>query len=317
MTHPTRCHVYGPVPSRRLGRSLGVDLVPFKTCPYDCIYCQLGRTTHRTLTLAEYVPVDEVVQELSERLANAPLPDFIGLAGAGEPTLHSGLGRLISTIKTRTRVPVAVLTNGALLYRPEVRANLADADLVLPSLDAGDPESFVRINRPHPELSFERMIGGLSQFSREYRGRIWLEVLLVGQDTDRPAHVERIATLVKHMRVERVQLNTVSRPPADGSARAVRSDQLRELTQLFSCPCESIAETCQSRAPSQSEPTDVEQQIVALLSRRPCTLEGVATGLGLAPNLILKHLDPLVASETVRVTSSNGTVFYSSLRLHP
>jgi wyosine [tRNA(Phe)-imidazoG37] synthetase (radical SAM superfamily) len=171
-------YVYGPVPSRRLGRSLGVDLVPFKTCPYDCLYCQLGRTTNKTIDPREYAPVDGVLDELGERLCAGPRPDFIGLAGSGEPTLHAGLGEIIAGIKVRSSVPVAVLTNGSLLWRPEVRAGLAHADVVLPSLDAGSPWIFERVNRPHHDVSFERMVDGLSVFShvstgaRQYAGRV-------------------------------------------------------------------------------------------------------------------------------------------------
>jgi len=150
-----RKFVYGPVHSRRLGRSLGVDLVPFKTCSYDCVYCQLGRTTQKTIDLREYVPVDAVLRELAEGLRATPRPDFIGRAGSGEPTLHARLGDLVAGVQALTEVPVAVLTNGSLLWRPEVRAALAQADLVLPSLDAGTAASFARVNRPHPDVSFE------------------------------------------------------------------------------------------------------------------------------------------------------------------
>ncbi len=147
-------YLYGPVPSRRLGRSLGIDLVPFKTCTYDCIYCQLGRTTNKTMERRPYVPVKDILSELKIKLAIGGSPDYISIAGSGEPTLHSDIGELIGKIKEITKIPVAVLTNGSLLYLPEVRAALMQADLVIPSLDAGDEELFHYVNRPHADYFF-------------------------------------------------------------------------------------------------------------------------------------------------------------------
>lgn len=303
-------YVYGPVPSRRLGRSLGVDLVPFKTCSYDCIYCQLGRTTNLTLDLDEYAPVDGLLAELREKLRPGPRPDFIGLAGSGEPTLHVQLGEIIARVKSLTDVPVAVLTNGSLLWRPEVRASLAEADLVMPSLDAGTPASFTRVNRPHPDLSFERMVDGLLTFSHEYRGRIWLEVLLLAGLNDRRDEVARIAAIAERMRLDRVQLNTVSRPPTEASALALAPRDLEQLSGLFSCPCEVIAETRHDGAELAAGSEHGAERIVALLGRRPCTVEGIATGLALAPNEVLKHLDRLCAEGVVRARRRGEAVFY-------
>jgi len=177
MTSRDSKYVYGPVASRRLGRSLGVDLVPFKTCTYDCVYCQLGRTTHRTIQRGEYVPVDAVLAGLKAKLALGPKPDYISLAGSGEPTLHARIGDLIAGIKLMTRIPIAVLTNGSLLWVPEVQDALMEADLVLPSLDAGDEPMFQRVNRPHPEILFEGMVDGLAAFTARFRKLVWLEVL--------------------------------------------------------------------------------------------------------------------------------------------
>ncbi|HBO43222.1 MAG TPA: radical SAM protein, partial [Planctomycetaceae bacterium] len=170
---PTMNHfVFGPVPSRRLGRSLGVDLVPFKTCSYDCIYCQLGPTNCRTVERREWVPLNDVLRELKSKLN--PPPDYITLSGSGEPTLYSRLDELINRIKDMSDVPVAVLTNGSLLWRDDVRRQLAAADLVMPSLDAGNPATFELVNRPHEAIAFEQMLSGLIAFRQSYRGRFWL-----------------------------------------------------------------------------------------------------------------------------------------------
>lgn len=307
-------YVYGPVPSRRLGRSLGVDLVPFKTCSYDCIYCQLGRTTKKTIRLDEYVPVDSVLAELGEKLKEGPRPDFIGLAGSGEPTLHARIEEIIAGAKALADVPVAVLTNGSLLWRPEVRASLARADLVMPSLDVGTATSFAHVNRPHADLSFEQIVHGILSFSHEFTGKIWLEVLLLARMTDHREEVERIATIVNGMRVDRVQLNTASRPPAETSALAVPADDLEKLRGLFSCPCEVIAETRQSGLARSSDSENAKERIIALLSRRPCTVEGIATGLGLPPNQVLKHLDILCADGVIRTERKDEALFYEGAR---
>ncbi len=307
-------HVYGPVPSRRLGQSLGVDLVPFKVCSYDCVYCQLGRTTRKTLTRELFVPVDAVLAELGERLEGGPRPDFIGLAGSGEPTLHAHLGELIDGIKGMTDVPVAVLTNGSLLWLPEVRAALAHADLVMPSLDAGTSSRFVRVNRPHADLSFEQMVEGLVTFSHGFAGQIWLEVLLLAGITDSVEEVERIAALVARMRVDRVQLNTVSRPPAESSALAVPADDLERLSRLMPCRCEVIAEGSRPGGAASPAGEAARARIVALLRRRPCTSDGIAVGLGLHPNEVLKHLDALEAAGAVQAVRRGEAVFYAIRR---
>jgi wyosine [tRNA(Phe)-imidazoG37] synthetase (radical SAM superfamily) len=180
-------HVFGPVPSRRLGRSLGVDLVPFKTCSYDCIYCQLGHTTNKITQRARWVNWDTVLEELRKKLSSQP--DYITLSGSGEPTLHAGLDELIEAIKAITRVPVAVLTNGSLLWQTDLRRELQGADLVIPSLDAGDDMRFRYINRPHESIIFQRMIDGLVAFGEEFRGQYWMEVFLLAGYTGIDAEV--------------------------------------------------------------------------------------------------------------------------------
>ncbi len=308
--HRTSTHVYGPVPSRRLGRSLGVDLVPFKICPYDCMYCQLGRTTEKTLLRAEYVPLDEVVADLEERLASHPGADFIGLAGSGEPTLHAGIGDLIAAIKRITDIPVAVLTNGALLWMPEVRQALARADLVLPSLDAGTPAAFQRVNRPVAGLDFAQMVEGLVAFTADFRGKTWLEVFVMRGITDTHDEIDRIAALVDRIRPDRVQLNTAARPTAEPGAFEAPRAQLASLCQHFRVPCEVIAQESRPTADPCGIANDVGAGIVALLARRPCTVAGIATGLGMAPNDVIKQVDVLVGRGLLVVERRDDAVFY-------
>jgi len=304
-------HVYGPVPSRRLGRSLGIDLVPFKTCTYDCIYCQLGRTTRLTLARKAYVPPDAILDECFQVLKNGAKPDFISLAGSGEPTLNSAIGRVIEGLKERAAIPVAVLTNGALLWQKEVQADLMTADLVLPSLDAGDEDLFRTINRPHPELSYARMVEGLTTFTRRFPGAVWLEVLLLAGLTDTQDAVARIAQQVGKIRPARVQLNTVCRPPAETGAAPVSVARLEILADLFPCPVDIIGREVRKGA-SAAAGSATEADIMAMLARRPCTADDVACGLGLHINEALKHLEALATANRLQRVVNDRKFFYTS-----
>lgn len=307
-------HVYGPVPSRRLGRSLGIDLVPFKTCTYDCVYCQLGRTTNKTTERKEYVAVEEIFAEMERKLAVEPAPDFISLAGSGEPTLNARIGDLIVKIKNLTPIPVAVLTNGSLLWMREVQEALMQADLILPSLDAGDKHLFQCVNRPHGEITFEKVIDGLAEFSERFPGSVWLEVFLLAGVTGIPAEIEKLATLTRRIRPNRVQLNTVSRPPAEEFAFAVSAEQMERFRKLFSETAEVIGEREQGESPVSSAGGATDTDILSLLSRRPCTVRGVSSGLGLHPEEVSKRLHVLSKQGTVIPVRMNDVIFYEAVR---
>jgi len=176
-------NVFGPVPSRRLGLSLGVDIIPYKTCSYNCIYCQLKETTDQRIERASFLPVDKILSEVKEAIAKNERIDYITFSGSGEPTLNSDIGRLIAGTKEMTDIKVAVLTNGSLLYRPDVRRDLMKADLVKPSLDAASEKAFRKINRPHPALDLAKIIEGLRKFSEEFTGELYLEIMLGGPPT--------------------------------------------------------------------------------------------------------------------------------------
>jgi wyosine [tRNA(Phe)-imidazoG37] synthetase (radical SAM superfamily) len=316
--HETACstcfkYVFGPVPSRRLGRSLGVDLVPFKTCTYDCIYCQLGRTTCKTLERKEYVPLGDVLREVDRALSKGT-PDYITLSGSGEPTLYSRLADLIAGIKRRTRVPVAVLTNGSLLVDREVQDALMGADVVLPSLDAGDERLFRYVNRPHEGVSFEKMVDGLVEFAQRFPRRVWLEVFLLAGVTGVPSEVNKIAAITKRIQPERVQLNTVSRPPSETFALAVAGDDMERLRGLFPGTVEVISEEERAESPSSLTREVSDADILALLSRRPCTVQGVSSGLGLHPSEVAKRLEALAIQGPVVTVWRDDAVFYQTAR---
>jgi wyosine [tRNA(Phe)-imidazoG37] synthetase (radical SAM superfamily) len=283
-----------------------VDLVPFKTCSYDCIYCQLGRTTCKTIQRKEWVPMDAVLDELKRKLTCRP--DYITLSGSGEPTLHSRLGEIIEHIQAMTAVPVAVLTNGSLLWQDEVREEVALADVVMPSLDAPDAERFDFINRPHADITFERVVYGLGTFRREFAGKYWLEVMLLGGYTSLPAQMRQLANCTRRIRPDKVQLNTAVRPPAEEYAMAVPPERLAELARMFEPPAEVVAEHRGHRATFESQASAAA--LLALLRRRPCTMEDMVRGLGMKPAELLKSLDELNAQGKVQSERHGANQFY-------
>jgi len=298
--------VFGPVPSRRLGRSLGVDLVPFKTCTYDCIYCQLGRTTHRTVERKEWVPLADVLEELQDKLSSQP--DYITLSGSGEPTLFSRMGELIDRIKTMTDIPVAVLTNGSLLWQPEVRDQLKKADLVIPSLDAGDTTVLQAVNRPHEDIPFERMLDGLVAFRREFQGQYWLEVMFLAGHNAIHDEAAKLAGCVRLIEPDRVQLNTATRPPAEDYAFAVPLSRLHQLAALFVPTAEVIADY---RGVHQDQEFAVAREdVLELLRRRPCSIDDITTGLSIHRNEAVKYVQELTERDLLDHLRTDGTSYY-------
>ncbi len=300
-------HVFGPVPSRRLGRSLGVDVVPFKTCTYDCVYCQLGRTTCRTIERKEWVPLDDVISEVKSRLSTQP--DYITLSGSGEPTLFSRLGELIDGIKSMTNVPVALLTNGSLLWQPEVREGIRDVDLLIPSLDAGDEAMFGRVNRPHEAISFDRLIDGLVASREACRGQYWLEVFLLAGWTATDTEVKKLAHCAGLIKPDRIQINTVTRPPAESFAAGVSRERLDELSRLFDPPAEVVAD--HDHVYEQTQFSVSRDEILSLLRRRPCSIDGIARGLGMHPNEVVKYVEALQAEKLLETRWISGKCYYT------
>jgi len=298
-------YVFGPVPSRRLGRSLGVDLIPFKTCTYDCIYCQLGRTTHKTIERKEWVPMEDVLCEVETGLEAHP--DYITLSGSGEPTLYSRIGEVIDRIKSMTDIPVAVLTNGSLLWREEVRRELMNADLVVPSLDAADESMFRAVNRPHDEISFDELLSGLAAFRDEFRGEYWLEILLLGGHTATDSEVKKLARHVERLKPHRVQLNTVTRPPAESFAFGVPFERMSELAAKFDPPAEVITS---HHITGGGGLYASREAIIEMLRRRPCTLEDIAGGLSMNRNEVIKHIQELNTQGVVTQSRSGRKLYY-------
>ncbi len=301
-------NVFGPVPSRRLGRSLGVDLVPTKACSYDCIYCQLGRTTFKTVERRAYVPMTDILMEVEERLASGVSADFITLSGSGEPTLHSDCGDIVRTIKTLTDIPVAVLTNSSLLGDPQVRDELMAADLVIPSLDAGDAAMFARVNRPHSAVDFTAMVDGLATFSHAFSGRLWLEIFLLDDLTATEAEARKIAFHTARVRTDKVQINTVSRPPAEEFAKAPTRQRLAELAPLFGPKVEVVCGF--SGTMEEHEFLAGRARVLDLLQGGPKTLDDLAHLSGVNRNETLKYLEALLNDGLVHSKVRQDTRYF-------
>jgi wyosine [tRNA(Phe)-imidazoG37] synthetase (radical SAM superfamily) len=302
-------HLFGPVPSRRLGRSLGVDLVPRKTCPYDCVYCEVGPTTQQTRDRLEY-QAEAIIREVTAYLRGPEAAlDFITLAGSGEPTLNLGLGKIIQAIKEMSSTPVAVLTNGALLHVPEVRRELAGADVILPSLDAAIEETWRAINRPLPEMSLEQIISGLEALRREYPGRIWLEVMILKGVNDSEAELGALKQVIQRLAPDKVQLNTAVRPVVDDLAQPLNEEEMQAVADFFGAGAEVIA-SC-SR-PAKAETAVSDARFLEMLARRPMTAPDVAEVLGLPLELVQARLKRLCKSGLIHYSLYQDQGFYRS-----
>ncbi len=309
-------HIFGPVPSRRLGRSLGIDLIPHKTCTYDCLYCQIGRTTQKTTARKSRASIDEIISELKTKLSTKP--DYITLSGSGEPTLCSDCGRLIEEIRQITNIPIAVITNGSLLFNHQVRRDLLGADVVMPSLDAGDEETFKKINRPASEITFDKMLQGLIDFRREFKGKYWLEVFLIAGLNDSDEQIEKISACIEKIRPDKVQLNTVSRPPTE-DVKAVSRERLRQIAKRIYKNAEVIADfkSAKGRLMAGDEKTSdfkiKGDDIVEMLKRRPCSAEDMAAGLKISRIETLKHIEELIKSGRIEAVRQNDKTYYKAV----
>lgn len=226
-------YVFGPVPSRRLGRSVGVSPILDNTCNHTCVYCQLGRTRHMTNKRQEFFPLEDILSEFQRYAEDTDAYDVVSVVGEGEPTLYSRLGELLKGLKKLTDKPVTVITNGALLYDPQVRKDLMEADIVLPSLDAVTAEMYHRIDRPYGRLDFEESLKGLIEFSQAYKGELWLEIMLVdGMNTDE-ASLQAFAETVKKIRTDRIYINTPVRPPAEAEIMPASHEAIQRACELM------------------------------------------------------------------------------------
>jgi wyosine [tRNA(Phe)-imidazoG37] synthetase (radical SAM superfamily) len=310
-------YVFGPVPSRRLGQSLGIDPIPLKTCNWNCVYCQLGRTMPLTNTRKVFFPLEDILAEVRQALAeHSPGEiDWVTFIGSGETCLHSGLGWLICQVKTITTLPVAVITNGSLLYLPQMRMDLLAADAVLPSLDAGTPELYRRINRPHPQATFERLVDGLVAFRDEYQGQLWVEVMLVRGLNDNETALRAIATVLEHIRPDQVHLLLPTRPPAETWVLPPDDEGLLRARAILG----DIAQLVHPASGSfdLSAAGSLVDAVIGIITRHPMReIELVETLNAVSPGEVIETLAELEKSGKAQVVERYGTRFWSASPAH-
>lgn len=306
--------IYGPVPSRRFGLSLGIDLVPNKTCSFDCIYCQLGPTTRLTLTPQPFFPLEEVMRDVEEALEDGPTPDVMTLAGSGEPTLFSPLGELFDGLKSLAEIPILLITNSSLLWRDEVAEAVLKTDILAPSLDAGDPETYRRVNAHHQDIPFDLLLKGLRNVTRAYAGEIRLEVMLVRGVNDDERSLEAIARQLESLRFDQVDINTPVRPPVpERGALPCDLDVLERAKELFGPKARAIGHfTSPSKSGVRSAMSfdDLDKDIREMLLRRPCTLGDISASLNLNREAITRSIERLVGRGLVKSRASQGGTYF-------
>lgn len=304
-------YLFGPVPSRRLGMSLGVDLVPKKVCSLDCVYCEVGKTTKLTLERKEYIKSDKIKEELSNYFIHNPEPDYITFSGSGEPTLNLEIGEIIQFIKqNKAHIPVAVLTNGTLLYDKNVRDAIIRADIVLPSLDAASDNVFKKINRPAKDLSIDKYIQGIIDFRKEFKGKIWLEIFILPDYNDSENELKELKKAILKINPDSVQLNTLDRPGTVSNLRAATREELQKVIDFWQIENVEIIAAAVQRKNVKSYRKDIETAIIETIARRPCTLTDLSEILGIHINEINKYLDVLDSENKIETIKQERGVFY-------
>jgi wyosine [tRNA(Phe)-imidazoG37] synthetase (radical SAM superfamily) len=302
-------YVFGPVPSRRLGLSLGVDLVPLKTCSYNCLYCQVGRTTCLTVEPKAYVPLKDVLAELEASFQKAK-PDFVTFSGSGEPTLHSGIGEAVAFVKRKSDLKAAVLTNGSLLWRKEVRERLLEADLIMPTLTTVNEATYRKIHRPHPDLRLTTVIQGIKNLREIYRGELYVEVMLLAGLNDSDEELAGIKQALADISPDRIQLNTVVRPPADPGALSLDRAKMEEVKNFFGVKAEIVA-FIPPRYRDQGY-ASLSAAVIEMARRRPVRTVDMAHVLGLSIDEVEKLAKGLSVKGHLRSQAHLGETYYVS-----
>ncbi len=309
-------YIFGPVPSRRLGMSLGVDLVPRKVCSLNCLYCEVGATTKLTTKRMEYVPFDKVIKEMTEYLEHsAVMPDYITLSGYGEPLLNSRAGDVINFIKDNyAHLKVAVLTNGTLLSDKKVRSELLNADVVLPSFDAASDNAFTQLNRPQKNLNMEDHINGLIQFRKEFKGKMWLEAFILPGYNDNENDIEALKIAIAAINPDRLQINTLDRPGTIEGIRPASYNELQAIKNKLAFHNTDIIAATPVKQENKTYRKDTENAILDTIARRPCTIQDLRALLGLHLQEIHKYLEVLENKEKITTEFGERGMFYRLVR---
>ncbi len=305
-------YIFGPVFSRRLGFSLGVDLVPYKVCSMDCLYCEVGETTEKTLERAEYVPLEGVKRELSDFLSSSPEVDYITFSGYGEPTLFSKLGELVGWLKEKyPNYRLALLTNASLLERDNVLEEVSGIDVVLPSLDAASQTVFEKLNRPVEGLKVENIIRGIEKLLKETQCKVWVETLFVKGVNDSPEEVDRIGRVIHMLSPHKWQLNTVVRPPAYG-VEGLSYGELQQIAERVGYPATEIVAHSKVKKRKFSIP-QLKEEIYNIVVRRPCPVEEIADALGALNEEVEKAVEELKKEGKVKEVLYGGEPYVKGI----
>jgi wyosine [tRNA(Phe)-imidazoG37] synthetase (radical SAM superfamily) len=304
-------YLFGPVPSRRLGMSLGVDLVPKKVCSLDCVYCEVGKTTKLTLEQKEYIKFNRINEELIHYFKNNPDPDYITFSGSGEPTLNVRIGDILQCIKQiKPDIPIAVLTNGTLFFDKNTRVAISDANVILPSLDAATEDIFQRINRPPVGFTIDTYIQGLIDFRNEYKGKIWLEIFILPGYNDNREELAELKKSILKIKPDSVQLNTLDRPGTVSNLRGATKKEMQAIVDFWGLDNVEIIAAAPERKKIQSYRSDIESAIIETIARRPCTLNDLTKILGIHINEINKYLDVLDKEDKIESVEQGRGFFY-------
>lgn len=306
----TSRRVFGPIRSKRLGKSLGIDVTPHKTCSYDCVYCSLGANDKTTLNAKNFYSVEAIIFELQSELHKHKNINYITISGSGEPTLYSNLKKLILEIKNITEIPLSIITNGSTLYKQEVRSSLLGLDIVIPSLDAGNKAAFNKINHPHNSIEFDEMVQGLFDFKKVFKGEIWLEVFIVKGINDSDCEIKDIADIANKLNPTKVQLVTSTRRVAYEGIEGIGHEDLIRLSKFFTCDVEVPELHNQSGNPKTTK-IITEEDVYESLVRHPETAEMIALGFDVDIEVVKNILDELVKKARVRVNTLNGKKIYT------
>lgn len=307
-------HLFGPVPSRRLGISLGVDLVPHKTCSYNCIYCECGRTTVLTSKRHEYVPTAEIIEELDSYLSDSSAIDYITFSGSGEPTLHNGIGKITSFIRDNyPEYRVALLTNGSLFFEKSVREEVMDIDVIIPSLDSATEIGFMKIDRPCSSLKVEKIISGLLELRKEFSGKMWLEIFVVPGLNDTEEELSALSVAIQRIAPDRIQLNTLDRPGVVDWIRAATNEEMERFASGLDFEGVEITGRPSSRTGIESFSGDAMECIMQTVSRRPCTVDDLSSVLGMHLNEVNKYIQLLMEEGKITEKREDRGIFFVSL----
>ena len=304
-------YIFGPVPSRRLGQSLGIDTIPLKTCNWNCVYCQLGRTMPVTNERREYIPAEDILLEAEQffRSHSNDEFDWVTFVGSGEPTLHNRIGWLIRKLKSLTDKPVAVITNGSLLYLPQVREKLMIADAILPTLDAGTAKLYRQINRPHPEITFERLVNGLTAFRAAYHGKLWIEVMLVRGLNDSLQALTDLARVLEEIKPDAIHINLPTRPPVETWVQETDAEGLMRALSIFGSVAEVVHPAQSSFDFSGCE--DITDAVLQIITRHPIRQEELEESLKRwSPRRARHVLADLQSSGRAKIVVRNDVHFW-------